>query len=453
MKHKVLLALACGMISATVWGNANQIKPQAKRVVKKTTYKITTQDLSVPLGGRWNMQNAKFKATDLITGLYVNNKQKGLKGLKVSGKYNVNKPGVYTLTYRYGSAKKTAKLTVSKANSVYLSRGKLVDDGQKLTSYKSYAHFYSRNFSRHTLKTSGASKGTWNLHGAFGPSFYTSSDASGIQSVAKVGKYWYFVAELPNRSGKSRIIRLDDTIFKKLKKKSDLRWFLSWSKNRNKKWSQYKKYARYVKFGPVLDIGHGQSMTYHKGAFYLTNQAKKASRQNINIIRINKNSLMVDKTWGIKLSNDGIVKNLSGFNMTFGSGNTFYLGVVIGNGPSTPKGGYQIYTGNLANNGTISFKASGTTLKGVLGRFLQDLSYNPQNKRLYIVTDGAYMSLPTDKLAANKLAKRDFNVTYISGGMTHPLEAESLQFEGSKAYYVTASFPLIHQGNWRQVAK
>lgn len=462
--RKVFGLVIAGAAMAAFGGHLTQPQASAAKV------DLSTRDLVVPVGGRWKMNGAKFNMRDGLNYVHVNGHNKSVKRVKVSGKVNLNKQGTYTLTYRYGKAKKRAKVIVKKTNTVKVHRGANFNPAVKTRATSvnkvKFSTFHNRFVTKHNMTTTGASKGTYKMYAAYGPSLYGYDDAAVNQSIVRSGKYWYFLINKRN-SKYSHVYRIDDALFHHLKHKYDLRhmyWWLHAGKafHSNANWRYFQKLKRYIKVGPWIEVGHGQSMSMHKGTLYVTNQNDASNLKNINIVQISTKSLNIKKISGVRFNIDEpspYLNKLGQLNMTFGAGNTIYLAAKI-NG--TAGNGYCLYTGSL-NGDTIKVTQASFGLVGVAGYHFQGLSYNASNKRLYFLSDGIYFSLPTNKIttgnAVNKMTSKDIHVTRISregnkkASLTHPLEAESLIFTGKTAYYVTASFPVIHKANWNKVAR
>ncbi len=192
---------------------------------------------------------------------------------------------------------------------------------------------------------------------------------------------------------------------------------------------------KYIKKGPTFVTGHGQAMAYNpatKELWFIG--APKSIKTNLQ--RINTSTLKPDKKINFTLSDTVPMGN----NLAFDSeGNAyFYTRVANNNWPTAPKDSIKIYKGTIGKK-SVSFRIFMQGIKYPPGPIGQSFTYNPSNDRLYLVDDGAIMSVPVSKLG--KLKPSDVRVSILEHSTTRR-ESEGLAFTADgQGYYLTNKQP------------
>jgi len=192
---------------------------------------------------------------------------------------------------------------------------------------------------------------------------------------------------------------------------------------------------QYIKKGPTFVTGHGQSMAYNpvtKELWFIG--APKSIKTNLQ--RINTRTLKPDKKINFTLSETVKMGN----NLAFDSeGNAyFYTRVANNNWPTAPKDSIKIYKGTIGEK-SVSFKMFMQGIHYPPGPIGQSFAYNPANDRLYLVDDGAIMSVPVKKLG--KLKPSDVRISILEHSSIRR-ESEGLAFTADgEGYYLTNKQP------------
>jgi hypothetical protein len=176
-----------------------------------------------------------------------------------------------------------------------------------------------------------------------------------------------------------------------------------------------KKIKSYIKVGPKIKLGHGQTLSYDKksDSLYILQDLKKNGKYTQKIgglekfLKISKSTLKVTSSISYKI-NQGFTL---GHVLTFdNSGNAYTAKIITRTIGKKKVKVLRIYKGKVSKNNT-SFKEI-QDVKYPAGDILQSISYNSKEKRLYAFFDGALQSFPVEKLG--KLKSSDVKSTILS---------------------------------------
>ncbi|UQS84690.1 hypothetical protein MOO46_05420 [Apilactobacillus apisilvae] len=142
-----------------------------------------------------------------------------------------------------------------------------------------------------------------------------------------------------------------------------------------------------IKFGPKINVGHGQSLAYNfhnNTMWYLLMgvNGKKAS-----FVRVNFKTLRPMIKIKFKFSNRYRLSN----QLTFDKHGNIYTYIKY------LSGRIVIFKGKFVHN-RVYFHTIKQGLLHAPGRHTQGMGYNPKANRLYFVSDGAITSIPVNKL-------------------------------------------------------
>ncbi|TPR19076.1 coiled-coil domain-containing protein [Apilactobacillus timberlakei] len=191
---------------------------------------------------------------------------------------------------------------------------------------------------------------------------------------------------------------------------------------------QYESITDSVQSTPLINIGHGQTMSYNpaNNHLYLAQDDKISSYSNDDknqITELDADTLQPVHQYSFKLMHNG--SNLGLHTLAFDKQGRAYFGVHTG--PNGTKKAYTLYIGSL-NNGNISFKPAKQVIHWA-GSWNQNVSYNAANNRLYLLSNDVITSVPVDKLNAGTLTGKDVKYTTFNSHR----EFEGLSFD-NKGY-------------------
>lgn len=227
------------------------------------------------------------------------------------------------------------------------------------------------------------------------------------QSFVISGKYIYVLTSSGYGNNKGFIIRYDSKLLDKLKLSSskglnDLRILGNSLENGKKLSKRQKSILKALKIGPIINVGHGQSLCINpkdKHLYLLQGNSNHTSKR-IKMVKINMQTLKPLKTFEfrVKLKNKLLnkVKNLA-----FDKKGNFYFNIKTNNGTSS-----FIFKG--------SFIEEKLEIKLVLklfqnpGTYIQGIAINHKLNKFYIFSDGAIYAIPLIKLYKRNLKISDF---------------------------------------------
>lgn len=196
-----------------------------------------------------------------------------------------------------------------------------------------------------------------------------------------------------------------------------------------------------IKIGPAFTTGHGQSLAYNwqDGQFYMWCDRESAPRVPINqegvLQRISPQTLRPVKQIHFRLR-AGHFAVPGGHVLTFDRQGHAYFWTR----PSASR--VYIYQGTIGQD-AVHFRLTRQVLTHGPGTRVQSMAYNPQNDRLYLVSDDSIASLPVAGLAGNgHLTPADVRWT----GFASKREFEALNFTADgRAYLMSNHDPEILQ--------
>ncbi|TPR26161.1 hypothetical protein DY120_00235 [Apilactobacillus micheneri] len=202
------------------------------------------------------------------------------------------------------------------------------------------------------------------------------------------------------------------------------------AQNGNTLLGQYEAVTDSVEASPLINIGHGQTMSYNpaNNHLYLAQDDKLGDFSNDDknqITELDANTLQPVHQYSFKLMHNG--KNLGLHTLAFDKQGRAYIGVH--SGPNGVKKAYSLYIGSL-NNDKVSFRPAKQVIHWA-GSWNQNLTYNPVTDRIYMVSNDMVTSVPVDKLNAGTLTKKDVHYNAFNSHR----EWEGLTFDGEGHAY------------------
>ena len=231
------------------------------------------------------------------------------------------------------------------------------------------------------------------------------------QSMVIHGKYMYIVSSSGYDLNKGFIVRYNLNILKKYKINSNkglvklrkLGAALRDDKNLTK---EQKKIVKGVKKGPIFNIGHGQTLSYNaktKSLWMLRDDNPDSTK--IKLIHINMKKLKPASIIRFSLSSEGR-KITTPRNLAFDRAGNFYFT------KGTDKKSIIIFKNKIIDDKVYSTRLATITQRP--GTYTQVIGINHVTQRLYIVTDGAFYTVPLVKLNAGTLEPNDLHYTVLA---------------------------------------
>ena len=255
-------------------------------------------------------------------------------------------------------------------------------------------------------------------------------------------RYYYTLSINGTGANRGRVIRYDYRALSKMKlnirrRSSDLRKAHSLKlyndnagkngNNKKKRTKRQRRLARYIKIGPEIPTGHGQTLSYNPATKQLwilldneTSFGVELYRESTVIQQICAKTLKPEKALRFSCETpDGRIL-LPGRVMTFDKNGAAYTAI------RSSAGAVTIFRLDIKDN-----KVTVTTMQkmryGASIKRLQCLSYNAYNNKMYLVGDDSIAYFPLDKLGSLKPA----DISYINYNSKR--EFQSLTFD-SKGY-------------------
>ncbi|TPR50380.1 hypothetical protein DY037_00050 [Apilactobacillus micheneri] len=202
------------------------------------------------------------------------------------------------------------------------------------------------------------------------------------------------------------------------------------AQNGNQLLGQYEAITDSVEASPLINIGHGQTMSYNpaNNHLYLAQDDKLSNFSNNDknqITELDADTLQPVHQYSFKLMHNG--QNLGLHTLAFDKQGRAYIGVH--SGPNGVKKAYSLYIGSL-NNDKVSFRPAKQVIHWA-GSWNQNLTYNPVTDRIYMVSNDMVTSVPVDKLNAGTLKSKDVHYNAFNSGR----EWEGLTFDGEGHAY------------------
>jgi len=234
------------------------------------------------------------------------------------------------------------------------------------------------------------------------------------QSMVIQGKYMYIVSSSGYALNKGFIVRYDMNILKKYKLNSgkgmvELRKLGAALRDDKNLTSRQKKILKGVKKGPVFNKGHGQTLAYNpKTKSFWMLQDDNHDSTKIKLMHINMKTLKPSSIIKFSLKYNG-KKITTPRVLTFDREGNFYF---TKNRDMKSSKSILIFKNKIVNNKVQSKLVAKIVNRP--GTFTQSLSINHVTKRLYIVSDGTFYTIPLKKLNAGTLTKHDLHYTVLA---------------------------------------
>ncbi|MBW1604851.1 hypothetical protein [Lactobacillus sp. Sy-1] len=192
--------------------------------------------------------------------------------------------------------------------------------------------------------------------------------------------------------------------------------------------AKYSAIAHAAQISPLINIGHGQTLSYNpvtKNLYLAQDETSGdlASNANNVVTELDANTLQPVKQFNFQLLHNNL--NYAIHTLTFDNDGNAYFGRKSGSK-------YQIFKGQFnETTGQVNFSPVPQTINWG-GKHNQGLTYNPVNNRLYIVSDDIITSVPADKLGAGTVQPSDINYISFNTGR----EFEDLTFDSQGYGYL-----------------
>ena len=241
-----------------------------------------------------------------------------------SGYVSSKKAGTAVLTYKYGKAKATAKLTVRSDAKEGISSANLAGQDTDLAGKLDKLTTWSASDGRTASSSLGLVKSSNN---------YWATNSSGTEKAANMETFFYHPANLsvagsPNQEGRvsSAVQGIDiygqdmvstnldsgyadnreargHMVYYNLKGRKKYNWQLIPSTKLS--FATWLSYIKNVKVSPYMKLGHGQAVGSTKKYAYVVanwNRSNKSANSQ-ELLRVNKSTMQVDKIWTFKIWN------------------------------------------------------------------------------------------------------------------------------------------------------
>lgn len=451
-------------------------KPAAPPVSPALQPQIFAQDLSVPIGGSWRAEGKAFSPYDGIAALLsekgnFHTQVEPEKATILSNNVNLSKVGSYVITYQY----KTKYGTATARSNIHVISG---SDTQALEQFKSsyitplennennpFPHKAATNMDEllkptyqynNQFPTSATKLQTYkNLENKPTGQTYASTlilptslkdnlTLYNPQSIVKEGKYMYVIYDEDTYYG--RLVRYDLSF--PLKNIGDYRLL---SKKASLTDPYLIRLRDSIKISPKFPTGHGQTLSESGGTLYMLSDTTTSTGAQYNTViqKLDKNTLLPVREWSFKLSNRFSTSTSYYYvnNFTWAGNNEFYFALKRKARSDARFTGYQFYRGTITGN-SVKVNLIKQNLTQYIGYYMQNISYNPLNDRLYIVSDSIYASFPREKLKEGTLEGKDIVYTRLLKDLgANVIETQDITFEGTNAYILNVRYPEILQAN------
>lgn len=193
-----------------------------------------------------------------------------------------------------------------------------------------------------------------------------------------------------------------------------------------------KQIMSYAHVGPTFATGHGQAFALNRKTNELWLTRDKTAGKCL-VERVNQSSLKPDEAINFSLGSSQTM----GAELAFDKNGYAYFWTITKTAwPTAPKGTVKIYRGKIGTSSTY-FKLVKRGLSAAPGKTFQSMGYNPNNNRLFLVSDEGLTSIPANKL--DKLSAKYVDQNRFSGSR----EFEGLAFnpaeKGSKNGYLLSN--------------
>lgn len=183
-----------------------------------------------------------------------------------------------------------------------------------------------------------------------------------------------------------------------------------------------------VTAGPEIVTGHGQTLSYdpkHNELWYV----RETKVLNTTLVRVNPDTMAVEKEIHFRFGETIVFPPTFVFDY---DGNCWtYTRSTGSNWVSA--GTIRFYKGTIQGD-TVTFRMINQGLRYPPGTECQAFAYNPQNDRLYVVSNGEILTVPAGKLSRESITASDVQTIRFGGCR----EFEGLAFsEAGCAYFAT----------------
>lgn len=180
-----------------------------------------------------------------------------------------------------------------------------------------------------------------------------------------------------------------------------------------------------IKEGPIFKGGHGQSMSYNpkNHQLWLIGNKSGGSEHKTCVEEISQATLKPIRKINFTFGQSVISTNLA-FDR---SGNAYTY--TITHGGFAPKFSVKLYKGKITDH-SVHFHLIMQGIRHSAGMIPQAMSYNPKTNRLYMVSDGEFVSFPANKIG--HLKRRDVHYNKFPDHV----EYEGLAFDKSGHGYL-----------------
>ncbi len=162
-----------------------------------------------------------------------------------------------------------------------------------------------------------------------------------------------------------------------------------------------------VTAGPEIVTGHGQTLSYNPATNELW-YVRETKVQNTTLVQVDPDTLDVVKEIHFRFSSDYVFPPTFVFDR---EGNCWTYTRSVGSN-WVPRGAIRFYKGKIEDD-HVSFEMIPQGLRYPPGYLCQAFGYNPANDRLYVVSDGEYISVPASK--AGEWTADDVETTVFKG--------------------------------------
>ncbi|MDR1833666.1 MAG: hypothetical protein LBQ92_03300 [Propionibacteriaceae bacterium] len=175
-----------------------------------------------------------------------------------------------------------------------------------------------------------------------------------------------------------------------------------------------------MKIGPAIDCGHGQSLSYNpvRGTLFCF---KSMESGQAKLQEISPTTLKVINTWSFSSGSVTIVRNLD-----WDSEGNFYF-----DKPAAGDKSIRVYSGSIGSGNKIVLRQI-LTLSNRPGTLGQGIGVDREGGRLYLLTDGAFYSVPLAKVLDGTATKKDMRYTVLDTKR----ECEAIKFDESGRIYL-----------------
>ncbi|MGF7436902.1 hypothetical protein [Lentilactobacillus senioris] len=190
--------------------------------------------------------------------------------------------------------------------------------------------------------------------------------------------------------------------------------------------------AQTAQLSPLIDIGHGQTLTFNPANkhLYLAEDETLSDlsiSDNNEVLEMDPHTLQPLREYRFKMLHDN--SNFQLHTLAFDSEGNAYWGRKKGSG-------YMLFHGRLDEN-EVKFAPSKTIVGKRGGNTNQFVAVNPQNNRVYFVSDDILTSIPADKVRDGVFSAKDIHYQVFNSKR----EFEGLAFDQSGYGYLLMLWP------------